>query len=409
MGTLVQQGDVGPHETPDISTGGGSSGGPQNFGFNLSTAMSQPPGVYTLANGTYSVNPTGTYNHGAGSFLQANRVVLVAETQGQVFVDMGTQAANQRKMELLSGTTNIDFIGLRFDRGSIYNDGDYLRFWYCDHQNLDLTYMTTTDNQPFNASASNVAHDGSGNPSYLRGVSGPPRMMVQRSGASNNQFYGSDYHHAIATVWYMEGLNNNILVQGCKVYDIDHRCEDPVDPLSHIVPGPSCVPGGISNWQVLDTYMEDTYRLLGAAAGSSNGFYQRRIDHGFANASPMLYQVDLNDGRKLLNIVREDWRVWGAANLNANNDPVLYTPTGTGGALQGRFGIASVSQWPQYMTLTQTATLQSSAILYLTLNTGVLAGVTDKATARSWTQSYANLWRAAHPYNTWPAFLGITP
>ncbi len=89
----------------------------------------------TLAGDQMVVVPNGTYTagavtagHPATTGAYGGWLVLVAETPGQVVVDL-----SGAELTLQAGTSRILFVGFAFDNGRVRNHGDHIRYWYTTH------------------------------------------------------------------------------------------------------------------------------------------------------------------------------------------------------------------------------------------------------------------------------------
>ena len=218
--------------------------------------------VVTVPDGTYT-GAEVTAPHAETQGPYGGWLILVAEHQGGVTVDLSNAPA--RQLWLHEGTSRIAFIGFSFRNGVIRNEGQFMRFWYCDHQDPDYDYLD--------------AHRET------------PRMFQTYNGGDNLEVYGSDFHNGTATAVYFGSLVDNVTLQGVRIFAIDPKFGDVLDPLSHIVPMGS-PPGSHKNFRILDTYLEGYYTLWGTNSGSISDMTWQNIWYGFGYGSPFLLAGD---------------------------------------------------------------------------------------------------------------------
>jgi hypothetical protein len=314
--------------------------------------------VVTVPDGTYSADDVVAPHEETNGHYRG-WLILVAEHQGGVVVDLST--APNRQFALREGTSRIAFIGFSFRDGVIRNEAQHLRFWYCDHQDPDYEYLDAKRETP--------------------------RMFQTFDTGTDLALYGSDFHNAVATPVYFGSLASNVTIQGVRIFDIDPKFGDVLDPMSHIVPMGS-PPGSHEHFQILDTYLEGYYTLWGTQFGSIDDMTWQNIWYGFGYPSPFLLQA--SPGYRIVGATRVNWQIFGPeAELSKNgNDPYIYVD-------DEEYSGAEAFEHEDRVDITDT-----------NVNYGYPPGVSDEASAQNSPQNPAALWRAAHPYDTWRSFFG---
>ena len=315
--------------------------------------------VVTVPDGTYT-GAEVTAPHAETKGTYGGWLILVAEHQGGVTVDLSNAPA--RQLWLHEGTSRIAFIGFSFRHGVIRNEGQFMRFWYCDHQDPDYDYLDADRETP--------------------------RMFQTYNGGDNLEVYGSDFHNGTATAVYFGSLVDNVTMQGVRIFAIDPKFGDVLDPLSHIVPMGS-PPGSHKNFRILDTYLEGYYTLWGTNSGSISDMTWQNIWYGFGYGSPFLLQAV--PGHNIERATRVNWQIFGpdADISKSGNDPYIYVDDQT-------YSGPDAFEHKDRVDITDT-----------NVNYGYPAGVTsDPATAQDSAANPAAVWRASHPYDTWPDFFG---
>jgi hypothetical protein len=317
-----------------------------------------PDGVYR---GGVVTAPHAATNGAFGGWL-----VLVAQHRGQAVVDMTNDYDaynnNERVLRLQPGTSRIMFVGFAFRNGVVRNYGDNIRFWYTDHQNADYSYLEA------------------GRPT--------PRMFQNYWGADDVGVYGSDFHNGTATAVFFGAGPSDITMDGVRIYDIDPRFGDPVDPMSHIVPLGS-PPGDHRNFAMRYSYLEGYYTLFSTQYGSNDGLVFENIWRGFGYPSPFLLQV--TPGNVIKGARRTNWQIFGpqAGYSQNGDDPYIYID-------DAHYSGAAALQHRDRIDLVDT-----------NVKYGYPAGVSDPRSAQNAAANPANVWRAAHPYDSWRTFFGM--
>jgi hypothetical protein len=187
---------------------------------------------------------------------------------------------------------------------------------------------------------------------------------------------------------FFGSLVDNVTLQGVRIFAIDPKFGDVLDPLSHIVPMGS-PPGSHKNFRILDTYLEGYYTLWGTDSGSISDMTWQNIWYGFGYGSPFLLQAV--PGHNIERATRVNWQIFGPdADTSKNgNDPYIYVDDQT-------YSGPDAFDHKDRVDITDT-----------NVNYGYPAGVTsDPTTAQGSATNPAAVWRAGHPYDTWPAFFG---
>jgi hypothetical protein len=340
------------------------------------TQLSSSIGDYMKLGGDQVVVvPDGTYRgglvhapHPVTDGPYGGWLVLVAEHQGQSVIDMTNdlypEDNNNRVLYLQPGTSRVMFVGFSFRNGIIRNEAESIRFWYCDHQNADYEYM--------------------------KAGRSTPRMFQTYYGGDSLEVYGDDMHNGVATAVFFGGTVDNVTIQGVRVYDIDPRFGDDQpggDPMSHIVPMGS-PEGAHRGFRILDTYLEGYYTLWGTNSGSLSDMTWQNIWYGFGYPSPFLLQAV--PGASVQHAQRINWQIFGpnAHHSQNGNDPYIYID-------DRHYSGQDAYQHRDRIDLTDT-----------NVNYGDPEGVSDPESARSSPSNPANVWRAAHPYESWQSFFG---
>ena len=369
----VQSGPLATPTTPPTTAGPTTSVPSQSPSLPAPTSLSSKIGDYMQLGGDrIVVVPDGIYHggvvsapHAATNGRYGGWLILVAQHRGQVVIDMLNDPDpynnNERGLRLQPDTTRVMFVGFSFRNGVIRNYGNSIRFWYCDHQDADYQYLA--DGRP------------------------TPRMFQNYWGVDNLGVYGDDFHNGVATAVFFGAGPSNVTMQGIRVYNIDPKFGDTLDPTSHIVPMGS-PPGLHSNFAIRDSYLEGYYTLFGTDTGDETNLVFENIWRGFGYASPFLLQAA--PGRKLVGVRRTNWQIFGpGANLSANgNDPYIYID---GNQYAGN----DTYKHPDRVDIVDT-----------NVKYGYPAGVTDPASAQGSASNPASIWRGAHPYDSWLAYFG---
>jgi hypothetical protein len=349
---------------PLASSVHGSSGlalpAPRYISNNIDDYLALPGDqVVVVPDGTYSAG-TVAAPHPATTGAYGGWLVLVAQDQGQVVIDPGF--GNQ--LWLQQATSRVMFVGFAF-RAEVVDDASNVVFWYCDHQDPDGGYLQRPGNHV-------------------------PVMFT--AGAGPLQAYGDDFHNGVATPVVLGTGATDVTLQGVRVFGTDTRFDGwsgapGTDPRSRVESIASS-PGGLSNVRVLDSYLEGTYSLWDTVNASDSDLLWQDIWYGFGYTNE--FQLGARNGDTIANARRVDWRVFGP-DVTGAGDPLVYVGTT---AFEGA------------QAYTQQASVQ---LTDTNVTDGYPAGVLSPADAQSSPADPANVWRTAHPYDSWPAFFGWPP
>jgi hypothetical protein len=344
----------------------GSSGlplpAPRFISHNIDDYLTLPGDqVVTVPDGTYTAGSV-VAPHGATRGPYGGWLILVAQHQGQVVIDpgFGDQLWLQGGPDGV-GTSRVVFVGFSF-RSEVVNDAFNVIFWYCDHQDPDYGYLQRPGNHV------------------------PTMFTAGRGGASGLQVYGDDFHSAVATPMVF-GAVTNVTLQGVRVYGLDGRFDgfagapgtDPRNTIETL----NGLHGPVSNVSVLDTYLEGAFSLWNTNSGTDTNLLWQDIWYAYGDATP--FQLSSGNGNPVLNARRVNWQVFGPL-AGAATDPLVYVD-----------GVGSVG--PAAFDQQNRVQLSDVNVSY-----GYPPDVSSMRDALASGSNPANVWRTAHPYDTWPAF-----
>jgi len=333
-----------------------------------------PDGVYFADTITNAVHATtaGTYD---------GWLVLEAETQGGVIIDMGYPGAtipeggNANGDLIFAGTTSrILMVGFTFRNGIIKTGScDHIKFWYCD-ATYPISTWATEPNWPQHPSVGPFMYHEA------------PRLLKVSSGSRNIEDYGCDWHDTGTALYQDGGNNDDRITQGAKIWDISEGPVDNVgtnlDPNDILHPtGVSGIVGAYDRRQLLDSYIRpnnttppsgindgiSSLRFI-AGIGDILDFEIRRtwFEDAYAGISFQSFAAAAYD---ITGTIEDVW-VWNMTGYNRN-----ITVDGTSG-----------QNWD----------LDTSRINITRINYNETApGGSDPAT----------VWRTTNPYNSWATYL----
>jgi hypothetical protein len=202
--------------------------------------------AYTVPNGTYTPDQiSATYGTTGGTYN--GWIILVAQTQGSVIVDMSPPAGwtsantNTYDLDFTGVAARVLFVGFKFINGKVYVGSDRLRFWYCE-----FTFPASVWN----------AENGHGNTSggFYHGYHQECRTLQMKSGNNHVETYGCDFHGTGTAIYFEGGGSPNFTTTGAKLYDLTDGGGS-VDPLDNVHPDGMALFGQHSNTNITDTYI----------------------------------------------------------------------------------------------------------------------------------------------------------
>ncbi len=322
--------------------------------------------VVVVPDGVYRAGVV-TAPHGATNGPYGGWLILVAQHPGQVVVDMLNDPDpyynNEHSLRMQAGTSRVMFVGISFRNGIIRNYANPIRFWYCDHQDADYQYLAEGRTAP--------------------------RMFQSYWGADNLEIYGDDFHNGVASPLVFGSGPSNDTIQGIRIYDIDPRFQDPVDPMLH-VESMGSPPGSRRNFSLSSTA---TSRATTRSGAPTPGTCRMSPGRTSGTATAMHRPSSFKPFRAAGSCepTRMNWQIFGpqAWISQRGQDPYIYVDGvhyNGSDAYQHRDRVDLVDTNVRY---------------------GYPAGVTDDpGTAETSSANPALVWRAAHSYDSWSAFFG---
>jgi hypothetical protein len=371
-----------------IQNGTGGGGGGTYIPTSLYHAV-QLPGdqVVTVKNGTYnSGNLTYgeiTTTHAATSGLYDGWLILKAETQGGVTIDLAPTdsfiTSNQASfngagpLTMTGGSKKVLFVGFRFINGKFFLRAPDIAFWYCQ---FTFPMGTWYNNYP----------------NYYT----PGARLFQEIKSSNTYLIGCDVNETGTGI--IAGGSENMRIQGCKVHG----------PFTDIVGGQDVAPGihpdcfaaynasthdltiydtsfagrvglwdGRMNWDTNTAFASDgpatcDYRRLWNNCSSSN--------QGFTFGQ--LASSDFAPNYGVQGTMQDIW-CWGGTRTRID----YYTD---GASSFHTTDYPTINQIPSRINVPMTGTITMGGA-------GPTGGLTNPANP-------ATLWRAANPYANWSTY-----
>src|SRR4051794_35813121 len=346
--------------------------------------------VVTVPNGTYA---GGTVNasHAATSGPYKGWLVLVAQSPRGVVVDLANNP-----LVLDAGTNRVLFVGFKFVNGMVSVRGDDIAFWYTEH-----TFPIEEWNRQFQAAGSN--------PNALMSmVNALPKTIwvgeytnrtVQRT-----QFLGADIHDVGDDGMFVDH-SQGAVIQGSRIWNIDKKNYDPefnpwLPQYHELFHNDSVqIPGSVSDFTMSDSYIGETSNVGGDNGTSTNLQWN---NDWFAGSSGIGLVLAVQGTNRIAGSMRD---IRGFSNgLRYANDP---------GWDQVRVDINenNVVPWPYSLKDSRLAVSSSGTNLNQAPPDGItMSGrqMVDYRQALEHAQNPANVWRAAHPYNSWAGYFNFS-
>ena len=347
--------------------------------------------VVTVPNGTYTGGSVSA-SHPATTGPYKGWLVLVAQSPRGVVVDVSSNP-----LVLEADTNRVLFVGFKFVNGTVSVRGDDIVFWYTEH-----TYPIEEWNRQFQAAGGNInalETMPNGVPKAVWIGNNPAYRIVQRT-----QILGADIHDVGDDGIYVDKSMNGV-VQGTKIWNVVKKSYDPeinpwIPTMRDLIHNDALqIPGAVDNFLMADSYAGQTITVGGDNASSRNLTWRNLwIAHA--------------DGVGLLFYSQNGYQVTGSMQgIRSWSNAFTQNPYDSGWD-QLRVDIVDGQQvtWP--------ASLNSSRLTVTTsgvnLNQQAPSGVTmsggrmyDQSQALDNAENPANVWRAAHPYSSWPTLFGL--
>jgi hypothetical protein len=288
----------------------------------------------------------------------AGWLVLVAQTRGGVVVDLSTS-----ELELLPGTSRVMFVGFEFVNGSIDVQGEDIAFWYTDHS-------FPADVWAAQASDPSRPEDG-----YYRA----PRTIYANDHSTRGlRILGSDIHDTGTGL--TASNSTSLLVRGTKMWGFSDKGLDPNDVVH---PNALAAVGGNSTrLTVRDSWLIGRVMLIDAPAGdvTAGGPHRRLLfaDSWVSSSPGAGFTFTSRKTTKPRGVFGQRLRVrsWGH---NSGQDRVEI--------VDGKMYVPPKSD--------------PTLVNFMPRRVKVVDQEIARTAPAPGTPSPADVWRAAHPYETW--------
>jgi hypothetical protein len=365
-----------------------SSGRADASGSSITEYITRPGDqVVTVPDGTYSGGTVSAPHPATGGPYQG-WLVLVAQSPHGVVVDM-----SQSPLVLDVGTSRVLFVGFTFVNGTMSVRGDDIAFWYTEH-----TFPIEEWNRQFQAAGGNAA-------GLQHMTNALPKAIwigdhTQGHTVTCTQILGADIHDVGDDGVYVDKSQGAAIV-GTRIWNIDKKTYDPgynpwIPSLNALMHNDGVqVPGAVQDLTMADSYVGQTITVGGDNASASNLQWH---DLWIARA----------DGVGMVLYSQDGYRVSGAmANIQAWSNGFgeqPYDPTWD----QIRVDIVDGKQvtWPGSLQDPRLSVSTSGTVINQQAPSGVSMStgrMTDQTQALDDVANPANVWRAAAPYDSWPA------
>jgi hypothetical protein len=342
--------------------------------------------VVTVPNGTYS-GGTVSAPHPATDGPYRGWLVLEAQSPHGVVVDL---SANPLVLE--AGTSRVLFVGFKFVNGTIDVRGDDITFWYTEH-----TFPIEEWNRQFQAAGGNA----DALRTMINAIPTPIWVGDQTQGRTLEriQILGGDIHDAGDDGLYLDKSQDG-RVQGVRIWNVEKKTYDPgynpwIPSIHELIHNDGIqIPGAVYNLVVADSYVGQTITVGGDNAPAENlhwdNLWLSRADGvGLDFYSQRGFQVTGS---------MSDIRAWSEGFTQRPYDP---------GWDQLRVDIVDNRQvtWPNSLDNPRITLTSSGTNLNQCPPPGIaMSGgrMLDQSQALDNPFDPANVWRAAHPYDSWP-------
>ena len=347
--------------------------------------------VVTVPNGIYT-GGTVTAAHPETAGPYKGWLVLVAQSPRGVVVDM-----TKDPLIIDNGSSRVLFVGFKFINGTMSIRGDDIAFWYTEH-----SFPIEEWNRQFQAAG--------GNEDALNKMANPlPKAIwigesVSGRSLMRTQIIGADVHDVGDDGIYVDKSMNGV-VQGTRIWNVEEKNYDPgYNPwnpnIKDLIHNDGLqIPGAVYGFTMADSYVGQTITVGGDNA-PAKGLTWRNL------------WLSRADGVGMLLYTQNGYQVTGSMqNIRSWSEGYKQNPYDSGWD-QLRVDIANDKQatWPSSLN-DPNLQVTSAGDNY---NQQAPSGVTmsggrmnDQSQALDNPQNPANVWRAAHPYNSWPNLLGL--
>ena len=359
---------------------------------SIASYINQPGDqVVTVPNGTYTGGQISA-PHPATTGPYKGWLVLVAQSFHGVVVDM-----TSTPLVLDPTTSRVLFVGFKFQNGVVSVQGDDIAFWYTEH-----TFPIEEWNNQFQAAGGNMTAletMANGVPKTVWIGNSPVYRVVQRT-----QFLGADIHDVGDDGIYVDKSQSGV-IDGTKIWNVNEKTYDPgYNPwnpnITDLIHNDGIqIPGAVWDLTVADSYVGQTITVGGDNASVKNLTW-RNLWLSRADGVGMDFYSQNNYS---LTGQMSDIRSWGEGYAQNPYDPWWD---------QLRVDIVNsvLVRWPTdlnspLLAITSSGTnLNQSPPPGVTMTNGKML---DQSQALDNPLNPANVWRASHPYNTWPAYFGF--
>jgi hypothetical protein len=341
--------------------------------------------VITVPNGTYQGGSISA-DHPATDGPYHGWLVLQAESPHGVVVDL-----SRNPLVLDVGTSRVLFVGFKFIDGTIDVRGDNIAFWYTEH-----TFPIERWNQQFQAAGGNAA-------ALTTMANGVPKAIwignqTQGRTVHATQILGADVHDVGDDGVYVD-KSQGAVIDGTRIWNVEKKTYDPgynpwVPGMNDLMHNDAVqVPGAVTDLTVADSYLGQTVTVGGDNESSADLNW---TNLWIAGADGVGLNFAVHNGFSLTGSMR-DIRAWSNG---------MQHPTDSGWD-QLRVDIVDSRQvvWP--------VALNDPHVNIASLGTSrnqcpppgvAMSGrrMVDSTQALDSSLNPANIWRAAHPYDSWP-------
>ena len=346
------------------------------------------------------VVPNGHYTGGKVSAAHDDWLILRAETQGQVIVDL-----DDTGLQLDEGTSKVLFVGFTFVNGEVRLGGvTDVAFWYCDFSFPPEQWTR----QYQKAGGTTAPADRKVRDDFGTKMPNPlPTGIRLRTGEESNVgntrvgVFGSDLHDLGDDGLFLTDAKG-IRLEGLRIWNIDEKSSDPGQSLGSNEDwfhndGIQTV-GGIQDVHILDSWIGQKVQW-GAEDSDIRDVEFRRL--WYAGSSTFGQINEVKGSGRILNNTQQDIRAFGNGQRGAKSDPAfdLFRTDFVDGKQR--------AVWPNDFSQRGVFEMTSSAVTEeappgVAVADGVLVNV---AQLLDRPDNPANQWRTAHPYATYSAYV----